>query len=220
MLTKNTRVRISTVEHETINKDCAAAISGKTGVVEDERIRAYDSLKDSFVLVRFDTPVRHWSDPSPNIFVDSFWVPRRFVCEYDPGKWQRVSFLSGTVIVQRCDGVSSPWLYVYYAADLEKHGITEDESERKRSEYAEDLAVFLSGGPRPQWMDTYRREGATFVKNDLAGTISAVGPMILPPNDNGRLSWVQDESEQAKSDRIALVDRLGCPPNHSGQARA
>jgi hypothetical protein len=125
-------------------------------------------------------------------------------------QWRPFSFQSGTVIVQR--GHDEPWLYVYYASDLRKNSITDEESERKRSEYAQDLAVFLNGGQRPTWMDTYRRVDPSFVRNQLNGTISAVGPMILPPNDNGRLSWKQDDSPAAEAARIALMDRLGCRP--------
>lgn len=199
MLIKGTRVQTAlNIEHESISQDCAAAISGRTGIVEDERHRAYESLRDSFVLVRFDTPIRHWSDTSPNIVVESFWVPRRFIGEYDHGKWQQVSFMSGTVIVQRCDGIHAPWLYVYYAADLAKNGITEDDSERMRSKYADDLAAFLSGGQRPAWMDTYKRAGDTWVKNHLGGTISAC-PHDYPD----------------KSALVRLIDRLGCKTPNS-----
>ena len=82
MLLPGTRVQTAlNIEHETINKDCAAAISGRTGVVKDERRRSYESLKDSYILVHFDTPVRHWSDPSPNIFVFALLIPRMFVGE-------------------------------------------------------------------------------------------------------------------------------------------
>ena len=83
MLQIGTRVQTAlNIEDERISADCAAAISGQTGVVKDERFRSYESFKDSFVLVEFDQPIKHWSDPSPHIFVHAFWVPRRFVGEY------------------------------------------------------------------------------------------------------------------------------------------
>ena len=43
MLIKGTRVQTAVnIEHETISQDCAA-ISGRTGTVEDERHRSYES---------------------------------------------------------------------------------------------------------------------------------------------------------------------------------
>jgi hypothetical protein len=117
------------------------------------------------------------------------------------------SFQSGTVIVTPRT-VSDPHLYVYHSNDLTRDKLSEDDNDRIRYMLACDLRYMLNGGPRPAWLDGYTRTDDHCITGPLGGTISAIGPMILPPNDNGRLAWMQDPSPAAITARKALIDRI------------
>jgi hypothetical protein len=126
------------------------------------------------------------------------------------------SYGSGTVVVKTFDN-SKPHLYVYYAGNIRPKLITDDESQTKRYIMARQLASYLNGdSPLPEWIEAlkYTRSTPRQIINCLDGTISAVGPNVLPPNDNGRLAWRQDENEEAEADRVRLMDALGVTKLH------
>lgn len=120
-------------------------------------------------------------------------------------EWHTQSFQSGTVIVQ--GSYDYPWLYVHYASDISKHNISEEESDRKRYELAKDIEQYFNGGKRPTWLTDWSRKD-THYESPLGGTLTPTGPMILPPNDNGRLAWTTDESEIAVRHRKEMLQYL------------
>ena len=112
--------------------------------------------------------------------------------------WQMQSYGSGTVIV-KSEYSDYPHLYVY------------GYDENHRREIAIDLEIFLNHGRKlPDWVN-----GLQFHPNDentlydgKGISISAVGRMVLPPDDNGALSWQPDYSDKAKTDRQFLINRI------------
>lgn len=112
--------------------------------------------------------------------------------------WEVVSYTSGTVIVTS-NQPDYPHLYIYGKDDNHRH------------EIAIDLSVFLNyGRVLPEWVKSLKYDGED--KTHLVGSdsisIRAVGPMVLPENDNGALSWKPDNSDKAKSDRVYLINRI------------
>lgn len=125
--------------------------------------------------------------------------------------WVVSCYLSGTMVVADEHaphegfkyGVRSlaPWLYIFGPG-----GATEDDYYRNRSKVCEDVANFLNGGHRPKWLDDMDRVTETRASSLDGTSINAVGPMIdsNPP----ACLWVQDESEDAKTARARLMDRI------------
>ena len=108
-------------------------------------------------------------------------------------KWATRMYTSGTHIVTT--GGHHPHYYVY--AD-------------KRYEVCKQLENYLNGGPRPDWMDQLEIHPDT--EEACTGPdgidISAVGPMILPADDNGALNWIQDYSVGMKHMRKKIINDL------------
>lgn len=112
--------------------------------------------------------------------------------------WQMQSYGSGTVIV-KSEYSDYPHLYVY------------GYDENHRREIAIDLEIFLNHGRKlPDWVN-----GLQFHPNDentlydgKGISIQAIGPMTLPPDDNGALNWQFDMSDKAKHDRKFLINRI------------
>jgi hypothetical protein len=79
MFANGTKVQTcANIEHATITKGCAAAISSRRGTVECVKVIPYNTLKES-ALVRFDEPIPHW-DGSQTV-IESFWIPTQFIAE-------------------------------------------------------------------------------------------------------------------------------------------
>ena len=112
--------------------------------------------------------------------------------------WQMQSYGSGTVIV-KSEYSDYPHLYVY------------GYDENHRREIAIDLEIFLNHARKlPDWVN-----GLQFHPNDentlydgKGISIQAIGPMVLPPDDNGALNWQVDMSDKAKYDRKFLINRI------------
>lgn len=106
--------------------------------------------------------------------------------------WRYESYQSGTHVVIS-DKPGWPHYYVY--AD-------------SRSEVCQDLRDWLNGGERPVWASTLKLHEKS--KECCVGKygieISAVGPMVLPQGDNGRLGWQTDETKSAE--RQMLINNL------------
>ncbi len=112
--------------------------------------------------------------------------------------WQMVSYTSGTVIV-RSEHSDYPHLYVYGYDD------------NHRREIAIDLEVFLNHARKlPDWANglQFHPTSETTLYDGKGISIKAIGPMILPPDDNGALSWQSDMSDKAKRDRKFLINRI------------
>lgn len=103
-------------------------------------------------------------------------------------KWRHMSFQSGTQIVTtNLEG--QPHYYVY--AD-------------ERSKVCDEFVAWLNDGERPVWADSLViSETETECLGQEGIRILAVGPMILPPGDNGRLQWQQDSTKE--DERKALI---------------
>lgn len=122
-------------------------------------------------------------------------------------KWNVRSHQSGTVNVEP-ESNDLPFISVHYAFNIAELGISEFESNRKRIEMASSLCDYLNGGQTPKWLcDCYHGDGFSF-KTPLGGSVSILGPMVLPPNDNGRLAWVQDYTDNGVAVRKRLFMTL------------
>ena len=83
--------------------------------------------------------------------------------------------------------------------------------ENHRREIAIDLEIFIKQARKlPDWVN-----GLQFHPNDentlydgKGISIQAIGPMVLPPDDNGALNWQVDMSDKAKYDRKFLINRI------------
>ena len=120
--------------------------------------------------------------------------------EYPPwGEWEPQFFPSGTTVVSLKGRHRKPNLYIY--ADV---GIDEDRTQRDRYEMCRQLADFLNGGDRPDWLTDFHRLGEVRLDSLAGASISATGPSVDrdPPN----LDWVQDDSREAQRDRARLID--------------
>ncbi len=81
MFTEGTKVQTcAAIEHPTINRECAAAISNRRGVVECVKEIVYNTLRHS-ALVRFDEPIPHWD--GSGVLIHAFWIPVQFIHEVD-----------------------------------------------------------------------------------------------------------------------------------------
>lgn len=112
--------------------------------------------------------------------------------------WEVITYTSGTVIV-KSELPDCPHLYI--------HG----RNDNQRRDIAIDLSVFLNyGRTLPEWAQSLKYDGD--IKTHLIGSdsisINAIGPMILPEDDNGALNWQNDNSDKAKSDRVELIKRI------------
>lgn len=106
--------------------------------------------------------------------------------------WAVESYQSGTVIVKSVTDPKLPHFYVY--------GKTGG-SERERYEIAVDLATWINYPSRmPAWaLDLkYHPDMQTCLITDSGISITAVGPMVLPENDNGACNWMQDISSEGR----------------------
>lgn len=113
-------------------------------------------------------------------------------------KWTNIAFQSGTQIVtSQTEG--EPHYYVYGG---------ESSDDPYRYQVCKDLCKFLNYGERPSWIETLERMRPDNAVGENGIHITAVGPMILPPNDNGRLNWQTDQSEESKQKRERLIDLL------------
>lgn len=117
------------------------------------------------------------------------------------GLWEPQFFGSGTTIVKQNEHHHKPHLYVYADAAI-------DESRYMRDRYAMcyQLAEYMNGGSRPEWLDDFERTSEVTSKSLAGGSIDAVGPMVDvdPPNCN----WQWDDSDDAKNDRARLLDAV------------
>lgn len=112
--------------------------------------------------------------------------------------WQMQSYGSGTVIV-KSEYSDYPHLYVY------------GYDENHRREIAIDLEIFLNHGRKlPDWVNRlqFHPNDENTLYDGKGISISAVGPMVLPPDDNGALNWQVDMSDKAKYDRKFLINRI------------
>ena len=108
------------------------------------------------------------------------------------------SYQSGTVIVTSHEP-NTPHFYVYGYDDNHRRNI------------AVDLEIFLNHCKQlPEWVyGLYRHPDDPTTLIDGKGiSISMVGPMVLPENDNGALNWQTDMSENAKKLREFLINRI------------
>jgi hypothetical protein len=107
--------------------------------------------------------------------------------------WEVSRFHSGTHIVAK--DVGEPYYYVY--AD-------------ERYQVCGQLQVFLNGGVEPDWMEellieNYSGESCVGPNGIM---ITAVGPMVLPEDDGGRLNWQTNMSSEMINKRKELIRRL------------
>jgi len=109
--------------------------------------------------------------------------------------WHVNMYQSGTHVVTT-DNIDKPHYYVYA---------------EKRYEVCNQLCDWLNGKiEEPEWMKDLKinpksNESCTG-PNGI--NISAVGPMVLPKDDNGRLNWQTDMSEKMMNERIKIIDNL------------
>ena len=117
------------------------------------------------------------------------------------GEWQPSFYPSGTTIVSMRDSSRKPHLYVY--ADWVED---EDRSDRNRMLMCHELADFMNGGKRPDWLDDMERISLVQAISLYGGSIEAVGPMVDqdPPN----LFWITDPSEESADNRAKLMDAV------------
>ena len=106
-------------------------------------------------------------------------------------KWGTITYQSGTHIVKKYDDIQTPHYYVY--AD-------------ERYKVCKELQNWLNWGNDPDWRAKLTRCTDESVDGPDGIHISAVGPMVLPKNDNGALNWQIDPNK--KQDRIKLIDKL------------
>lgn len=108
--------------------------------------------------------------------------------------WEVRIYESGTHIVTR-NNLRKPHLYVY--AD-------------KRRDVCHELKNWLNGNKEPEWLQHLKihKDSKEACIGPDGIDISAVGPLILPDNDNGKLNWQTDMSKKAKQDRVELIDKL------------
>jgi len=108
--------------------------------------------------------------------------------------WHFESFGSGTHIVKSVDA-NYPYCYVY--AD-------------NRRDVCIDLENWLNHAKIPEWANTLKvsDHGEDYLVGDFGISITIIGPMVLPPNDDGRLNWQTCPSENSKKLRRQLRDRL------------
>jgi hypothetical protein len=109
--------------------------------------------------------------------------------------WVHQAFQSGTEIVKDFNTAGKPHYYVY--AD-------------NRHIVCEELADYLNEVSKPPWIEKLQRTGEEYCDGPDGIHILAVGPYVLPPDDNGALAWQQDDSEKKQKERIKLIDRLVC----------
>lgn len=93
---------------------------------------------------------------------------------------------SVTVAEERLVPVRCPHFYVY--AD-------------SRYQTCLDLECWMNGGSRPAWAKSLRRDGRTCVHGRSGISISARGPYVLPPGDNGRMAWQEDSCAEQSAMR-------------------
>lgn len=117
------------------------------------------------------------------------------------GEWQPQFYGSGTTIVVLKQYKHKPYLYVY--ADV---GLDDDRTQGDRYLMCQQLADYMNGGERPAWLADFERLTETTAKSLAGGQIYSTGPSI--DKDPPKLHWVQDESDEAQSDRARLMDVL------------
>ena len=109
--------------------------------------------------------------------------------------WFHQSYQSGTQIVT-CS-TKEPYYYIY------------GEDDKHRSLICKDLVAWCNGGDRPAWLEDLvlsDEENEVIGHSDLR--IFTTGPMVLPPDDNGRFNWTRCESANSKRKRKALIDAI------------
>jgi hypothetical protein len=113
-------------------------------------------------------------------------------------KWQHICYQSGTQIVTDNEP-NQPHYYIY--------GPKGDTNDTIRYQICEALEKYLNGGPRPPFLNDYRRTSPTEITHPDGSRIFATGPVRDqdPPNCN----WIQREDPEAVSLRIRLIDNLG-----------
>lgn len=107
-------------------------------------------------------------------------------------KCKFLSYQSGTHIVTR-DNFGELDYYVY--AD-------------DRYSVCKEIVRWLNNGVVPSWGKSLERISDVSCKGDDGISISTVGPMVLPPCDNGALAWRPDESGEARKKRFNLIGVL------------
>ena len=117
------------------------------------------------------------------------------------GEWEPAFYGSGTTIVHQKEYDHKPHLYIYADASAD-----EDRYMRDRYEMCYQISRYMNGGARPLWLNDFDRISETQAVSLSGGSILATGPSI--DADPPKLHWVQDDSDQAKSDRARLMDAL------------
>ena len=117
------------------------------------------------------------------------------------GEWIAQFYGSGTTIVVLHEFQYKPHLYVY--ADK---GIDDDRTQSDRMRMCDEIAAYMNGGVRPEWLDDFMRVSEWELKSLAGATITATGPMFdaEPP----RLIWHEDASQECADDRARLIDAL------------
>ena len=114
--------------------------------------------------------------------------------------WRVETYQSGTMIVTRNEH-KLPHFYVYGPKCS-----NEDEYERTRYQYCQDLAEHMNGGKVPVWLAGMVRVSETKCVHPNGASITITGLMIDadPPN----LHWVHDDSFEAQAARARLMDQM------------
>jgi hypothetical protein len=124
-------------------------------------------------------------------------------------EWRSGVYISGTTNAQPMRRATIvPFIGFHYAADIKSIGLSDDECDRRKRQMAESVAEYLNGGPRPLWLGDCERAGDRWLRTPLGGKVAAIGPMVLPPDDSGRLNWRPCESDHSIRFRKLLCDVL------------
>ena len=114
--------------------------------------------------------------------------------EFKNLKWEHISYGSGTQIV-KSENHKLPHYYVYGGDG------------NRRARLCKELRNWLNNESEyPKWGSTLIRDGFTNCIGQDDIHIISVGPMILPPNDNGKLRWQTDPDKDIE--RAYLITML------------